>query len=143
MLSNRSVPCNTILPHVMYQNLSDAVEWLTRVFGFVEHYRYGEPVSGVQVFAGGGCLMLKEARGHASPATLGFGTQMLTVFVEDVEAHYARSQAEGASIREELHETIYGELQYGVEDLDGHLWLFSRHARDVGPAEWGAQVATG
>jgi uncharacterized glyoxalase superfamily protein PhnB len=42
---------------------------------------------------------------------------------------------------EDLHETAYGERQYGVEDLEGHHWLFSRHARDVDPAEWGATVA--
>jgi hypothetical protein len=49
--------------------------------------------------------------------------QSLTVFVED------------------LHETVYGERQYGAEDLDGHHWLFSRHARDVSPEEWGATVS--
>jgi hypothetical protein len=35
---------------------------------------------------------------------------------------------------------VYGERQYGVEDLDGHLWLFSRHARDLSPDEWGAVI---
>ena len=29
----------------------------------------------------------------------------------------------------------------GAIDLDGHRWLFSRHARDVSPAEWGATIA--
>jgi len=43
-------------------------------------------------------------------------------------------------VGEELHEAIYGERQYGVEDLDGHRWLFSQHARDVGPEAWGATV---
>jgi len=35
---------------------------------------------------------------------------------------------------------VYGELQYGVEDFAGHHWLFSRHARDVSPDEWGATI---
>jgi len=43
---------------------------------------------------------------------------------------------------EPLHETAYGELQYGVEDLAGHHWLFSRHARDVSPDAWGATLAS-
>jgi hypothetical protein len=30
----------------------------------------------------------------------------------------------------ELHETEYGERQYGVEDLDGHRWL-SRNMRET------------
>jgi uncharacterized glyoxalase superfamily protein PhnB len=93
------------------------------------------------MFAGKGAIMLVEPRGRLSPARLGYGTQSLTVFVEDVEAHYARSRAEGAKIVEELHETVYGELQYGVHDLDSHLWLFSRHARDLAPEDWGATAA--
>jgi uncharacterized glyoxalase superfamily protein PhnB len=36
---------------------------------------------------------------------------------------------------------MYGEKQYGVEDLEGHRWLFSQHVRDVSPEEWGAKVA--
>jgi uncharacterized glyoxalase superfamily protein PhnB len=50
-------------------------------------------------------------------------------------------KSSGAKIVEELNETMYGERQYGVEDLEGHHWLFARHARDVDPAEWGAKVA--
>jgi hypothetical protein len=41
---------------------------------------------------------------------------------------------------EDLHETVYGELQYAAWDLDGHHWLFSRHAKDLSPEEWGATV---
>lgn len=67
---------------------------------------------------------------------------MLTLMVDDVDAHYARATRERAKIVEELHETIYGERQYGVEDLDGHRWIFSQHARDVSPKEWGATIAS-
>jgi uncharacterized glyoxalase superfamily protein PhnB len=141
MTSNRSVPTDTVLPHVVYQDVAKATEWLTRIFGFSEHYRYGEPVSGAQMYAGKACIMVRNARGEGSPAQLGYGTQSLTIFLDDVEAHYARVKSAGAKIVEELHETIYGEFQYGVEDLDGHHWLFSRHARDLSPDKWGAIIA--
>lgn len=72
------------------------------------------------------------------PARLGYGTQHLTIFVEDVDAHYARAKEAGAEIVEELHDTVYGERQYGAKDIAGHLWLFSQHAEDVSPEEWGA-----
>jgi uncharacterized glyoxalase superfamily protein PhnB len=141
-MKNRSVPADTVLPHVTYQNLGDAIGWLSKKFGFVEHYRYGEPVSGAQVRLGGATIMLRQARaGCASPAQLGYGTQSLTLFVDHVDGHFARTKAAGARIVEDLHETEYGERQYGVVDLDGHHWLFSRHARDVSPDEWGAKIA--
>jgi uncharacterized glyoxalase superfamily protein PhnB len=141
MLRNRSVPVDTILPHVVYKNLPAAIDWLSRTLGFVEHYHYGDPLSGAQVHLGGAWIMLKQAsENYRNPAELGFGTQSLTVFVEDVEQHFARAKAAGASLVEDLHKTVYGELQYAVIDLEGHHWLFSRHARDLSPNAWGATV---
>jgi uncharacterized glyoxalase superfamily protein PhnB len=67
---------------------------------------------------------------------------MLTINVSDVDAHYQRARREGAKVWEELHETIYGERQYGVYDLESHQWLFSQHAQDVSPDAWGATVAS-
>jgi uncharacterized glyoxalase superfamily protein PhnB len=142
MIENRSVPPDTVLPHVMYQDVDEAIAWLSKTFGFSEHYRYGDPTSGAQVHLGNAWIMLKRAReGTASPAKLRFGTQSLTVFVDDLEAHFQRAKAAGAKLLEDLHETVYGELQYAAEDIDGHHWLFSRHARDLSPDEWGATVA--
>jgi uncharacterized glyoxalase superfamily protein PhnB len=56
------------------------------------------------------------------------------------DAHYDKAKAADATITEDLHETIYGERQYGVRDLDGHFWLFSMHAHDVSPTDWGAAI---
>jgi uncharacterized glyoxalase superfamily protein PhnB len=145
MITNRSVPTNTMLSHVVYQSVEDAIAWLTKTFGFAEHYRYGEPggpASGAQMHLGDAWIMLGRAReGSATPAQLSCATQSLTVFVENLEAHFQRAKAAGAKIVEELHETEYGEPHYAALDLDGHHWLFSRHARDVSPEEWGATLA--
>ncbi len=142
MLHNRSVPVDAVLPHLFYRDLEEAIRWLCGVFGFAEHYRYGEPVAGAQLHLGKAYIMVSTTRPHhASPAAAGCRTQSLTIFVEDVQKHFAHARAAGATIIEELHETVYGELQYGAEDLDGHHWLFSRHARDVSPDEWGAKMA--
>jgi uncharacterized glyoxalase superfamily protein PhnB len=144
MLKNRSVPTDVILPHITYQDVAGALAWLTKSFGFTEHYRYGEPgrIDGAQMHLGDAWIMLNSARrGSASPAQTGYETQSLTVFVDDVDAHFERTKSAGAKIVEDLHETMYGERQYGVEDVEGHHWLFSRHARDVSPDEWGATIA--
>jgi len=146
MLKNRSVPADIVLPHLTYQDVAAAIGWLTSVFGFREHYRYGDPdkPAGAQMHLGDAWIMVAGARpGRSAPAQVGCNTQSLTVFVEDVDAHFERAKSVGAKIVEELHETEYGERQYGAEDPDGHHWLFSRHARDVSPEEWGATVARG
>lgn len=144
MIRNQSVPVDAILPHIVYQNIADAIEWLTKAFAFTEHYRYGDEhglANGAQMHLGNAWVMLERARfGSASPAQLGYGTQSLTIFVEEVDDHFKRAAAAGARIVEAPHETVYGEWQYGAEDLDGHHWLFSRHLRNVNPGTWGATV---
>jgi len=114
-MRNRSVPTDIVLPHVVYEN--------------------------VAVHLGNAYIMLTSARSDsASPAKLGYHTQYLTVFVDDVNVHYEKAKSAGARIVEELNETIYGEREYGVEDLEGHRWLFSQHARDISSDEWGATI---
>ena len=142
MLPNRSVPTDVVLPHIFYLNVVEAIPWLTRAFGFTEYFRYGEPVQGAQMRLGKAWIMLAEAGrpGRASPAQSGIRSQMLSIFVEDVDAHFVRAKSAGARIVEELNETMYGEYQYVAEDLEGHPWLFSKHVRDVSPGEWGAII---
>jgi uncharacterized glyoxalase superfamily protein PhnB len=143
MVTNRSVPADTVLPHLTYRDVAVASAWLAATFGFTEHYRYGPPSapSGAQMYLDNAWVMLDVADpGQKTPAELGYGTQSLTVFVANVKAHYEKAKSAGAMIVEDLHETIYGERQYGARDLDGHHWLFSAHARDVSPAEWGATI---
>ncbi len=141
-MKNRSVPADIILPHLVYRDVAEAIEWLSRAFGFIEHYRYGSPAQGAQMSLGAAWIMLSSAReDRESPAQGGLRSHSLTVFVEDVDAHFATAKAAGVRIVEEPHETEYGERQYAAEDLGGHHWLFSKHGRDVDPAEWGAIVA--
>ena len=142
--SNRSVPTDVVVPHIFYQDVAEAVDWLSRAFGFAEHFRYGDPAhpSGAQMRFGDAVFMISEVReGRATPADAGASTQSLTVFPDDVDAQYTRAKAAGATIIEEPHETEYGEYQCAVKDFAGHLWILSRHARDLSPEAWGATLA--
>lgn len=125
----------------MYEDVPAAIDWLGKIFGFEEHYRYGDPPDGAQMHLGNAWIMLRKARpGSASPAQIGCETQSLTVFVEDVDERFQHLKDAGARIVEQLHEPPYGELQFAALDLEGHHWLFSRHVRDVAPSDWGARV---
>jgi uncharacterized glyoxalase superfamily protein PhnB len=144
VLSNRSVPVQTVLPHIVYDDVAEAIRWLASTFGFSEHFRYGDPADpgGAQIHLGDAWIMLRKSRpGSATPVNAGFETQSLTIFIEDVDSHYERTKLADARIVEDPHVTEYGERQYAVLDFAGHHWLFSRHARDVTPEEWGAIVA--
>jgi uncharacterized glyoxalase superfamily protein PhnB len=64
-MNNRSVPTDTVLPHLVYQNVGEAIAWLTKTFGFAEHYRYGDPVDGAQMRLGKAVIMLGHTRAIA------------------------------------------------------------------------------
>ena len=56
---NRSRPPGHIIPTLYYADVGEAIEWLSRAFGFAEVFRYGSPASveGAQMAAGGGFVM--------------------------------------------------------------------------------------
>jgi uncharacterized glyoxalase superfamily protein PhnB len=128
-----------------YRDVGEAIAWLARTFGFVENYHYGKlggQISGAQMRLANAVVMLRSVPpGGATPQELGYGTQSLTIFLDDVDAHYQRAKAAGATIVEDLNQTAYGERQYGVIDLAGHHWLFAQHTRDLSPEEWSAKIA--
>ena len=86
-MDNRSVPSNIVIPHLVYRNVTQGRDWLCRVFGFTEHFHYGDPISGIQIYLGDAVIMLSGPREYReSPATVGSNTQMLTVIVPDIDA---------------------------------------------------------
>jgi hypothetical protein len=61
-MNNRSVPTSTILAHLCYRDLAETCTWLIRVFGFTEYYRYGQPLSGIQLYLGDAHIMISGPR---------------------------------------------------------------------------------
>ena len=61
------------------------------------------------------------ARWSASPYVI----DGVLAFVDDVEAHCARARDRGAAILSEPEPGPHG-LQYRVEDVEGHRWMFQQ-----------------
>ena len=59
-----------------------------------------------------------------SPAEVGHATVMINVDVQDIDAHYARAKAEGASITLPIEDAFWGYRRYEADDLEGHHWQF-------------------
>jgi uncharacterized glyoxalase superfamily protein PhnB len=65
------------------------------------------------------------------------------VRVDDVDVHYSRALAYGATITQEPADYPFGERQYSCCDSGGHLWTFSQSIADVAPEQWGGVVGDG
>lgn len=94
----------TIVPILRYRDARAAIASLCDAFGFVE--LFSDPPSGAVVGharlqLGTNQIMVGSIRaddGIESPLELGAATQGLCVYVDDVDAHFERARAAGATI---------------------------------------------
>ena len=132
-----------IVPFLGYEDAAAAIQWLERAFGFTEDRdaRYEEEgtITHAELDLGGATIYLSTPAGYASPRTLREDSELarraydnpwvidgLFVEVDDVEAHYERARAAGATILREPEEPGIGHRIYSVEDLEGHRWMFGQ-----------------
>ena len=145
MIANRSAPRATVVPILVYEDVAAALDFLTRAFGFKERLRaeYGGAISHAQMDVGECAIMMGRQGGpFRAPQDSNTVSQYATVHVEDVDAHFARASAAGATILKAPQDMPFGVRQYTAKDVGGHWWTFSQNIRDVAPEEWGAKVRT-
>ena len=129
------------VPMIAYEDASRAAAWLVRAFGFQEKERFADDSGRVTdvvltlgnelILAGNPSTSYEGPRRHAAgcPAARAwldtpYIVDGVLVYVEDVEAHFARAKAVGATILSGL-ETDPLQRQYRCEDLEGHRWMFA------------------
>lgn len=145
---NRSMPPGVIIPELAYPNVREAVDWLCRVFGFVERLRIGDHRA--QLSFGDGSVVVtgqpvepgassSQASGSRPLPASGFSHSIM-VRVTDVDDHYEQAKQLGARIVNPPTDYPYGERQYTVEDPGGHRWTFSETIADVDPRAWGGTL---
>jgi uncharacterized glyoxalase superfamily protein PhnB len=122
-----------IIPYIFYSDVPAALEWLARTFGFKEEMRTGTPSGGIhgQMTLDGQRIMMGQGAkqwGMVSPRDAGMATMGVFIYVNDVDRHYARTEAAGAQIVHPPHDESYGRT-YTAHDLDGHPWFFTTPPR--------------
>lgn len=134
----------TIVPQVPYEDVSTALAFLERAFGFRE-IRTARLVSAdgaidhaTLEFAG--AVVGIGPQGHhgtISPKRGGIETQYISVYVDDVDAHYRHAVAAGARIAAGLRDYAWGERPweahrtYEALDPEGHRWRFHQLLREM------------
>jgi PhnB protein len=138
----RAAASNTpaVIPMLSYEDGIAALKWLTKVFGFRERCRLLAPdgrLSHAEMEAGDGLIMLAsptpdyqcpkrhrevcaQARKWSSVPWIIDG---VLVFVDDLDAHFTRAKAAGATILSGIEDGPPGR-RYRAEDLEGHRWFF-------------------
>lgn len=135
---------NPVIPMLSYENVARAAEWIAGAFGFRETGRWADAdgrVTHVNMELGGGVIMLgfpsrdyQNPRHHAEVcdharawSTTPFVIDGVLVYVDDIDAHFERAQASGATVISSLEDNAgVGQRQYRAEDLEGHRWMFAQ-----------------
>ena len=129
---------------LMYEDVSSAIDWLCRVFGFRESLRYVEAdgrVTHAQLMFGDHEIMVGwPGASYQSPKRHGQICQSVLVHVDDVDSHFTQASGAGAVIVSKPETQPFGERSYEAADLEGQRWYFSEHVGDVEPESWGATV---
>ena len=129
-----------VIPMIAYEDGPKAMDWLSSAFGFQERTRMvgedGRLSHGVMQ-AGEGVIMLatptpdyqapRRHRAECEPtqkwSSVPYIVDGVLVYVDDVNAHYARAKQRGATILSEPEADDYGK-RYRAEDVEGHRWMF-------------------
>ena len=138
MASNPPKGVPQIYPRLAYRDPTKAVAWLERAFGLRERESARLRAQDGRILLtemelGTGLVMIGTAGAHdlESPETLKGRTQMVMVYVDDVDGHYARAKDADAKVVMELRDQPWGDRRYEALDVEGHRWYFAQHVRDV------------
>jgi uncharacterized glyoxalase superfamily protein PhnB len=126
-----------VIPFLRYQDPTAAVDWLVEAFGLRRHdiTEVDGKVAHAELSWGDATIQLgpggpQDLLGMASPRDLpavNAGVYLCVGTAAEVDAHYERSTRAGASVIYEPHDTFYGSRDYGVRDLEGHVWSFGSY----------------
>ena len=118
-----------MIPVVPYEDIRGAHDFLVEILGFA---------SGGVVEDGNGTVVHAEVRagdrriwlhavagGLTTPNLAAASTGGTVVFVDDVDAHFERAKALGATILREPTDEDYGQREYGLRDPEGHNWYIA------------------
>jgi PhnB protein len=130
-----------VTPYLCVDGAAAAIDFYGRVLGATERMRRGGPdgkVGHAELQIGSGLVMLADefpGMGQRSPRSLGGSPVTVSVYVEDVDAVFAKALDAGAKEVRAVETQFYGDRAGQFEDPWGHLWSIATHVEDVPPEE--------
>src|SRR5258708_1917860 len=131
-----------VIPHLIVRDCNGAIEFYKKAFGAKELLRMpgpdGRSIGHAHLQLGGGHLyMCDEVPGMncMAPTSIGGTPVALHIYVEDVDAAFARVVDAGAAVIMPLMDMFWGDRFGKLRDPFGHEWSLASHIEDVSPAD--------
>lgn len=137
-----------VTPYLHVDGASAAIDFYTEVLGATERMRMPgdtpEQIGHAEIQFGDSVVMLADefpSLGALGPKSVGGTPVTLMVYVEDVDATFARAIDAGARALQEPEDQFYGDRSGQFEDPWGHRWNIASHVEDVDPDEMQRRMA--
>lgn len=134
-------------PYICVDGATRAIEFYATVLGAKERMRMPSPggkVGHAELEIGDSLLMLADEHpemGFVGPKRIGGTPVLLSVYVDDVDAVFARALKAGAKSIRDVANQFYGDRSGQFEDPFGHHWNVATHVEDVSPEEMAKRAA--
>ena len=131
----------SITPYLVVRGATAAIDFYQKAFAAKEMFRMAQPdgrIGHAEIKIGNAIVMLADEypeMGFVGPQARGGASMCLLVYVEDVDACYARALAAGAKSLRPVQNQFYGDRAGTIEDPFGHYWTIATHKEDVAPEE--------
>jgi PhnB protein len=118
-----------VCPYLLYEDATEAVEYLTTCFGFVQRLTQTGGAGRTHrelVLGADGLVMLGQAgESFKSPKRLdAYPSVLIHLYVDDVEALHEHARAAGADVSD--LETAVGDRRFTATDPEGQVWVFAQ-----------------
>jgi PhnB protein len=136
-----------VSPYLVVDGAQKAIEFYTTVLGATERMRMPGPdgrIGHAELEVGDSLIMLADEfpdMGAKAPAAYGGSPVTISVYVEDVDATFAKATEAGATVVRPLENQFYGDRSATFDDPFGHRWTIATHVEDVPPEEMSRRMA--
>ena len=135
-----------ITPYLSVRGAAAAIDFYRRAFGAEELYRLeaGNGLVGhAEIRIGDSVILLADELGGSpqrSPSSLAGTSVAVRLFVDDVDACFARALAAGGVQLRGVADQFYGDRNGALRDPFGHVWIVGTHIEDLTPEQIAARM---
>jgi PhnB protein len=130
-----------VTPYLCVEGAEKAIAFYSEVLGATERMRMPSPdgrLGHAELMLGDSVIMLSDEwpeMNMLGPLAIGGTATTISVYVEDVDAVFARAIAAGATSIRPVEDQFYGDRAGQFLDPFGHRWSVATHVEDVPPDE--------
>ncbi len=147
-MSTRAIPegYHSVTPYLVVDGAEEAIRFYEKALGATEILRLpmGGKIGHAEIRIGDSVVMLSDEwpdYGKLGPKSRGGATSSLMIYLEDVDAAFARAVAAGASVERPVENQFYGDRSGSIVDPFGHSWTLATHVEEVAEDEMQRRMA--